>query len=287
MPWSRAATLSACAGAFLVVASTANAQSKEPAPPLTCEQAGKVARGKDRTVPRAQGISVLGRCPREFGEVVPDLWRKDSLPPAELDQLNETTREVHDRRVFEALMKVVRDTSDAVDRRLEALAILTTYVEGSFGVTGSSLRAARAGDLMPRMTHSGFRAGERPTGQAEVTQAIGLFVELAGSGSPGELKNAGRYLRQALVASYGAMMPLPTGSVIGSWDCRGNLTLENTGDYDVPLTLVDSAGMKWLELSLHAPGSSLWPSRISLQFRRTGPVTVMFGGRPFLRFPCS
>jgi hypothetical protein len=284
---ARIAVVTAWAGLFAATASCAAAQASDNVTPLSCERASGVARGQDRTLPRGQGIAALGRCPHQFGDVVPELWRDATLSADEAKQLKWTSRETRDRRVFEALMEVVRNPSKGVDTRLAALAILTTYVEGSFGLTENDLQRVRPGDLLPRMTHSTPRDGEQPTGQPEVAQAIGLFVDLAEHGSPQEIRNAGQYLRQGLIVPYAAMMPMPTGIVTGSWDCQGHLALENTGTYAVPLALVDSAGAKVNELMLHAPGGARGrPSKVTLQFTRTGPLTVQFGGRPLLRFSC-
>lgn len=275
------------AGLFVTTASCAAAQTTDGVTPLSCDQANRVARGQDRSVPRGQGIAVLGRCPHQFAEVVPELWGDRTLSQREVTELRVTTREIRDRRVFEALVDAVQDPSKSVDVRLEALAILAGYVEGSFGLSGNDLLHARPGDLMPRTNHSTPQNGEQPTGEAEVAQAVGFFFSLAENGTPQEIRNAGQYLRQGLIARYAALMPLPTGSVTGTWDCQGHLTLENSGSYDVPLALVDSTGTKFFELSLRAPGSGVsGPYRVTPQFRRTGPMTVQFGGRPLLRFSC-
>lgn len=284
---ARIAVVTAWTGVFATIASCATAQTSNGVAPLSCERANGVARGQDRTLPRGQGIAALGRCPRQFGEAIPDLWRDGTLSPEEVNQLKWTSRGTRDRRVFQALMDVVRDPSKGVDTRLAALAIITTYVDGSIGLTENELRSARPGDLLPSRDHSFYRDGEQPTGQAEVAQAIGLIVDLAENGGPQELRNAGQYLRQALIVTYAALMPLPTGMVTGSWDCQGHLTLENTGSFNVPLALVNSAGTKFFELSLHAPGDALrGPSKFTVQLNKTGPIAVQFGGRDLLRFSC-
>lgn len=283
---ARIAVVTAWTCLFAATASCA-AQTSNDVAPLSCERASGVARGQDRTLPRGQGIAALERCPRQFGEVVPDLWLDHTLSPSELTQLRWTTREIRDHRVFEALMDVVQDPSKMVDVRLDALAILTTYVESSFGLFGTDLLHARPGDLLPRIDHSTPHNGEQPTGEAEVARAVGFFVSLAENGTPQEIRNAGRYLRQGLIVRYASLMPLPTASITGTWDCRGHLTLENSGNYDVPLALVDSAGTTFFELSLRAPaGEGSGPYRVTPQFRRTGSMTVQFGGRPLLRFSC-
>lgn len=277
----------AWAGLFVTTASCAAAQATDSTTTLSCEQANGVARGQDQSVPRGQGIAVLGRCPHQFGEVVPDLWRDRTLSLRDVTQLRWTTREIRDRRVFDALVDAAQDPSKAIDLRLDALAILATYVEGSFGLSGNDLRHARPGDLLPRMNHSTPQNGEQPTGETEVARAVGVFVNLAENGTPQEIRNAGQYLRQGLIVRYAALMPLPTGSISGTWDCRGHLTLENSGSYDVPLALVDSTGTKFFELSLRASVSGAsGPNRVTPQFTRTGAMTVQFGGRPLLRFSC-
>jgi hypothetical protein len=284
---ARIAVVTAWTGLFAATASCAAAQTTDSVTTLNCDQANGVARGRDRSAPRGQGIAALGRCPRQFGEVIPDLWRDGTLAPDEATQLRWTTRGIRDRRVFEALMDAVQDPSKAVDVRLAALAILTTYVEKSFALTQNDLQRARPGDLMPRMTRSTPHDGEQPTGQAEMGRAIELFADLAENGNPQELQHAGQYLRQGLVARYAALMRLPTGTVTGSWDCQGHLMLENTGSYDVPLALVDPAGTKFFELSLPAPANrTSGPSKFTGQLNKTGPITVQFGGRPLLQFSC-
>ena len=284
---SRTSGLVAGVGLIMLTASCAAAQSSEGGVALTCEQAVSVSRGQDRTTSRAQGIGTLGRCPTEFGEVVPQLWRQSDLSADAMGQLKWTSRGIRDRRVFEALVETTNNPGVSTSKRLSALAVLVTYVDPSSGADERNMLTGRFGDPLPSVNHANARDGEQPTGQAEVAQIINLIVSLAESGSPQEMQRAGQYLRAGFIGQYAAMMPLPFGSVIGTWDCQGHLTLENKGTFDIPLALVDSAGTKFHEFLLHAPGTSPWPSRVSPQFTRTGPLTVQFGGRQLLRLTCQ
>lgn len=254
---------------------------------LSCAEAVRSARGEASVAPRERGIDVLGNCPREFAQVVPALWRGEALPTGVMNALVRQSRGVRDSRVFNALIATVQDGSAPVNTRLTALTVLAAYLEPFNGVRVRDLLNGSIGEPMPIVNHTSSRDGEMPVGADELQKAVVLFSELAANGSPVEIKRAGRYLRRGFITRFAAMTPLPVGAVVGTWDCQGRLALENVSDTDLPLSLLDAGGVKFQELMLHAPGSTPWPSKWSVQLSKTGPITVQFGGRTLLNLGCQ
>lgn len=272
-------------GLTIVSASCVLAQTPVDTLPLSCADATSAARGQSPQSSRAHGLSELSRCPLEFGEVAAELWAGPPLPTDAMNALQGGSQGMRDRRIFSAVADVAQNGGAPVQKRLAALLVLVAYLEPGSGLSAEDMTRGGLNDPIPHLNHSNARDGAQPLGDADREAAVKLFSDLAANGSPDDVRRAGLYLRQAFISRYPAATPLAPDAVTATWDCRGNLKLTNATNIDLPLALADSAGTAFNSFTLHRPGTA-WPSTLTVGLTKTGPLTVLYGGKPLVTLGC-
>ena len=274
-----------CLSLAVATASCVLAQTPADTLPLSCSEAASAARGQSPRSSRAHGLSELGRCPVEFGDVAADLWSGSQLSNDAMSALLGGSQGMRDRRILSATINVANGGGQ-VQKRLAALLVLASYLEPGSALSANDMTQGRLGDPFPHSSHSTARDGSQPLTDADRVQAVQLFSELAANGSPDEVRRAGLYLRQHFIYRFPEATPLSPDAVTGTWDCQGHLKLTNVTNIDLPLSLADSSGASFNSFTLHRPGTA-YPSTFTVGLNRTGPLTVRYANKPLLTLNCQ
>ena len=280
MPWTIAALVMAGCAPSTLGAQTGSGDS------LTCSQAARVAKGETTEIPRGVGVWRLRGCVQEFGEVLPVLWRDPAVPDNVFDKVKEASLLVNDRRVFAGAMDAAKDGALPVERRLAAMEVLAHYVDPSAAVTSEMLANPPGNPVLRTSTHSALRPGGQPVSTDAATHALETFAAVSTGGGPIEVQRAAKYLRQAFAWQVPEATPIQPGAVIATWDCRGHFRMENRGDIDLPVTVLDSAGKRLQTFDLLAPASP-GAKPVVMTYDRTGPLALRLGSRTLQTLSCQ
>lgn len=262
--------------------------------PTNCPQAASAAQSPSAMVSQRRAVAALTACAKEFGEVVPGLWRDRGVPDSVFEDVRQASLWVNDRRVFAAALIVSEEAGQPVERRLAALEVMAHYVDPATGIRPVDLRSPPV-EFVPRATiHGGMRPGPQPAGPGEARQALAAFQRLSLSGSPAEVRQAARYVRQIFALQMAAETPLQPGVISGTWDCQGSLRLHSTADIKLILSIADSTGASFMGVEIWPPDAVIPPGYPTRQrpgefagrISKRGPLSVKFGDQLLLSLGC-
>lgn len=260
----------------------------------TCPELARASRTPTAGLPQPRAVAGLILCPKEVGEVLPDLWRTRSIPDETFAEVRRTSLEVNDRRLFSAAMIAAEDQGLPAARRIVALEVLARYVDPETGITAEELSDPPL-EWTPRaVVDAGQRRGAEPMTPEQAVPALSIFERLSVGGSPEQVKQAARYLRYNFALQKAGSTPLRPGAVTGAWDCRGKLSLRSTADIKLPLGLADSTGRVFRNIEIFPPDATIppgyptrqKPGQYNAELALRGPISVQFGGRPILALAC-
>lgn len=262
--------------------------------PHSCALLATASRSPTAGLPRPRAVAGLVLCPKEVGEVLPELWRNSSIPDATFAEVRRTSLEVNDRRIFSAAMVAAEDPGLSADRRIVALEVLAHSLDPATGITAEELSHPPTEWIPRSVVDAGQRPGAEPMTPQDAIPALTTFQRLSMNGSPDRVKQAARYLRYNFALQDAESTPLQPGAVTGTWDCRGKLRLRSTADIKLLLSLADSSGRVFRGLEIFPPGATIppgYPTRqppgeYNTELALRGPITVLFGGRSILTLPC-